>query len=86
MLFASAGRRFVWLKLDEHPDWTTLWWTTKWPFKKINSKRMFGDNISPSLDEVTHLTVRDVDRAEILDAFFTSNSTDGPREPCRPVT
>lgn len=88
MLFAPAGRRFLWLNLDEHPSWTALWWTTKWRFKKINSQRMFSNNIIPLLDEVSHLTIRDVDRAEMFNAVFTSiyNSTDGPRDLCSPVT
>lgn len=37
-LAATAGKRFVWLKLDEHPSWTALWWKTKWLFKKVSSK------------------------------------------------
>lgn len=67
VLFATAGRRFVWLKLHEHPSCTALWWTTKWPFKKVSSKRIFRDNISPLLDEVT---IRDVDGAEMFNCFF----------------
>lgn len=65
MLFATARRRFVWLKLDEHSGWTTLWWTTKWHFKKVSSRRMFRDNMVPLLDEVSHLTNRDVDSRDI---------------------
>lgn len=29
MLFATAGKRFVWLKHNEHPSWAALWWMTK---------------------------------------------------------
>lgn len=83
MLFATAGRRFVWLNLDEHISWTALWRTTKWPFKKVSSKRMFRDNIVPLLAEVSHLTIRDVDRAEMFNTFFISvyNTADGRRNP-----
>lgn len=83
MLFATAGRRFVWLNLYDLVSWTALWWTTKWPFKKVISKRIFRDNIDPLLAEVSLLTIRDVDRAEMFNAFFTSvyNTTDGPRDP-----
>ena len=40
--------------------------------KHVNSKRRMRDNIDLLLDEVGHLTNRDVDKAEMFNAFFTS--------------
>lgn len=41
-------------------------------FMYIISKRQCRDNIGPSRDEGGHLTNRDVDKAEVLNAFFAS--------------
>ena len=56
-------------------------------FKYVNSKRRIRDNIGPLLDEVGHLTNRDIDKAETLNAFFASifNTDDGPWDPRSPV-
>ncbi|GAB0206495.1 mitochondrial enolase superfamily member 1 [Grus japonensis] len=55
--------------------------------KYVNSKRRTRDNIGPLLDEVGHLTNRDVDKAEMFNAFFASvfNTSDGPWDPWSPV-
>ncbi|KAK4807141.1 hypothetical protein QYF61_018482, partial [Mycteria americana] len=55
--------------------------------KSINSKRRTRDNIGLLLDEVGHLTNRDVDKAETFNAFFASvfNTNDGPWDPQSPV-
>lgn len=43
---------------------------------------MFRDYIGPLLDDVSYLTVRDVDRAEMFNAFLPLSITaDGPRDP-----
>ena len=41
--------------------------------------RRIRDNIDPLLDEVGHLTNKDVDKVEMFDAFFASvfNINDG---------
>lgn len=46
----------------------------------VNSKRSTKENASLLLDKVNHLTDSDVDKAEMLNAFFTSvfNADDGP--------
>ncbi|KAK4823577.1 LOW QUALITY PROTEIN: hypothetical protein QYF61_003581 [Mycteria americana] len=51
-------------------------------FKYVNSKRRIRDNISLLLDEICHLTNRDVDKAETFNAFLASvfNNNDGPWE------
>ncbi|GAB0207774.1 hypothetical protein GRJ2_003243100 [Grus japonensis] len=56
-------------------------------FKYVNSKRRIRDNIGLLLDEVGHLTNRDIDEAEMFNAFFTSvfNTNDGPRDLQSPV-
>ncbi|KAK4808482.1 hypothetical protein QYF61_005799 [Mycteria americana] len=45
------------------------------------------DNIGLLLDEVSHVTNRDVDKAEMFKAFFTSvfNTNDGPWNPQSPL-
>lgn len=45
----------------------------------VNSKRSTKENASLLLDKVNHLTDSDVDKAEMLNAFFTSvfNADDG---------
>ncbi|GAB0206466.1 mitochondrial enolase superfamily member 1 [Grus japonensis] len=55
--------------------------------KYVNSKRRTRDNIGPLLDEVGHLTNRDVGKAEMFNAFFASvfNTSDGPWDPQSPV-
>ncbi|KAK4816746.1 hypothetical protein QYF61_022298 [Mycteria americana] len=51
------------------------------------SKRRIRDNTGPLLDEVSHLTSRDVDKVEMFNAFFTSvfNTDDGPWDSQSPV-
>jgi len=41
-------------------------------FKHVNSRRRIRDDIGLLLDEVGHLTNRDVDKAEMFNVFFTS--------------
>ena len=55
----------------------------KGSFRYVNSKRRIRDNIGPLLDEVGHLTNRNVDKAEIFNAFFASvfNTDDGLWDP-----
>ena len=57
-------------------------------FKCVNSKRRIRDNICPFLDEVSHLTNRGVDKADVFNAAFTSvfNTDDKPWDPWSPVT
>lgn len=49
-------------------------------FNYVNSKSRIRDNIGPLLDRVSHLTDRDIDKAEMFNAFCTSvfNTSDGP--------
>ncbi|KAK4828562.1 hypothetical protein QYF61_027531 [Mycteria americana] len=56
-------------------------------FKYVNSKRRTRANIGVLLDEVGHLKNRDVDKAEMFNAFFTSvfNTNDGPGDPWSPA-
>ncbi|KAK4816993.1 hypothetical protein QYF61_025913 [Mycteria americana] len=54
--------------------------------KYVNSKRRIRDNIGPLLDEVGHLTNRDVDKAETFNASFSVfNTNDEPWDPRSPV-
>ncbi|KAK4831728.1 hypothetical protein QYF61_018858 [Mycteria americana] len=55
--------------------------------KYVNSNRRFRDNIGLLLDEVSHLTNRDVEKAEMFNTFFASvfNSDDGPWDVWSPV-
>lgn len=55
--------------------------------KYANSKRKIRDNTGPLLDDVGHLTNRDIDKAEMFNAFFASvfNTGDGPWESQSPV-
>ncbi|KAK4810960.1 hypothetical protein QYF61_014432 [Mycteria americana] len=55
--------------------------------KYVNSKRRIRDNIGPLLDEVGHLTNRDVDKAETFNAFFASvfNTDNGSWDPRNPL-
>lgn len=51
--------------------------------KHINSKMNIGHNIGPFFDEVIYLTNRDIGKAEIFNAFFTSVfNTDDVVEDC----
>ncbi|GAB0204012.1 mitochondrial enolase superfamily member 1 [Grus japonensis] len=52
-------------------------------FKYVNNKRRTRDNIGSLLDENGHLTNRDIDKAEMFNAFFTSvfNTDDGLWDP-----
>ena len=54
--------------------------------KYVNSKRRIGDDIGLLLDEVSHLTNRDVDKAETFSAFFAPvfNTSDGYWAPWSP--
>ncbi|KAK4810905.1 hypothetical protein QYF61_013313 [Mycteria americana] len=54
--------------------------------RDVICKRRIRDNIGPLLDEVSHLTNRDVDKAETLNAFFSSvfNTSYGPWDPPEP--
>ncbi|KAK4830736.1 LOW QUALITY PROTEIN: hypothetical protein QYF61_013186 [Mycteria americana] len=56
-------------------------------FKNVNSKRRIRDNIGPLLDEVGHLTNREIDKEKMFNAFFASvfNTDDGPYDPQSPV-
>lgn len=51
--------------------------------KYVNSKSRIRDNIGPLLDGVSHLTNRDIGKAEMFNAFYTSvfNTNDGPWGP-----
>ena len=55
--------------------------------KYFNSKRKIRDSISPLLDEVSHLTNRDIDNTEMFNTFFASvfNTDDGPWDLRSPV-
>ncbi|TRZ14703.1 hypothetical protein HGM15179_012407 [Zosterops borbonicus] len=55
--------------------------TIKSFFKYINGKRQHRSNISLLQDEDGHLTNRDMDKAEVFNAFFSSvfNTDDGSR-------
>lgn len=55
--------------------------------KYVNSKGRIRDNIGPLLDEVSHFTNKDVDKAEMFNAFFTTvyNMDYGLCEPWGPV-
>ena len=55
--------------------------------KSVQSERRIRDNIGLLLDEVDHLTNRDIDKAEMFNAFFASvfNTDDGPWDPQSPV-
>ena len=50
-------------------------------------RRRIRDNIGPLIDEVSRLTNRDVDKAEMFNATFFSvfNTNDGPWDPWSPV-
>lgn len=56
-------------------------------FKYANSKRRTRDNTGLLLDELSHLTNRDIDKAETCNGFFTSvfNTSDRPWDPQSPV-
>ena len=51
--------------------------------KYVNNKRRLRENIGLLLAEDGHLTNRDTDKAEMLNAFFVSvfNTDDGLRDP-----
>ena len=55
--------------------------------KSVHSERRIRDNIGLLLDEVEHLTNRDVDKTEMFNAFFASvfHTDDGPWDPQSPV-
>ncbi|GAB0178695.1 hypothetical protein GRJ2_000334800 [Grus japonensis] len=55
--------------------------------KYVNSKTKIRDSIGPLLDEVVHLTNKDVDIADTFNAFFDSvfNTNDELWEPWSPV-
>ena len=55
-------------------------------FKYVNSKRQARNNIGPLLDEHGHLTNRDIDKAEMFNAFFALvfNTDDGLWDPQSP--
>lgn len=53
-------------------------------FKYVNRKRKTRANVGPILEEDGHLTSRNMDQAEMLDAFFASvfnRWTLGPQMP-----
>jgi len=41
-------------------------------FKYVNNQRRIRDNIGLLLDEISHLTNRDTEKAEMFNAFFAS--------------
>ena len=53
----------------------------------VNSKSSIRENIGLLLDEFSHLTSREIDKAEMFNAFFTSvfNTEDWPWNPRSPV-
>jgi len=56
-------------------------------FKYVNSKRRIRNNIGLLLDEIGHLTNREVDKMKTFNAFFTSvfNTDVGLWDPWGPV-
>ncbi|KAM9262915.1 protein shortage in chiasmata 1 ortholog [Morus bassanus] len=88
---SKQGRRPSWLSryllLEQFKLTSTAKDNKKDFLKYVNSKRRIRENIGPLLDEVGHLKNRDIDKAEMFNAFFASvfNTNDGPWDTQSPV-